>query len=67
MLKMRPLLNEEPEDDLKTIAGANLGKTVSLLQKLSSDKDFVQGDSPKKKKGPDSKNVGEYIDYEEID
>ena len=41
MLKMRPLLNEAPEDDLKTIAGANLGKTVSLLQKLSSDKDFV--------------------------
>ena len=41
MLKMRPLLNEAPEDDLKTIARSNLAKTVSLLQKLSSDKDFV--------------------------
>lgn len=37
-------------------------KNISQQQSQS-----FQEDTPKKKKGPDSKNVGEYIDYEEID
>ena len=39
MLKMKPLLTEAPEDDIKKVAGAKLAQSVSLLQKLATDPD----------------------------
>jgi len=41
MLKLKSLLTEAPADDAATVAAAPLAKTVSLLKKLASDKDFI--------------------------
>ncbi len=39
MIKLKTLLKEAP-GDIKTVADSSLSQTVSLLQKLSTDKDF---------------------------
>ena len=39
MLKMRNLLVEAPEDDIKKAADSGLAQSVSLLQKLATDPD----------------------------
>lgn len=41
MLKLKSLLTEAPADDAAKVADAPLAKSVSLLKKLTSDKDFV--------------------------
>jgi hypothetical protein len=41
MLKLKKLLNEAPADDVQKVADADLAGTVSMLKKLSSDKDVV--------------------------
>jgi hypothetical protein len=41
MLKLKPLIAEAPADDVKKITSAGLAQSVSLLKKLSTDKDVV--------------------------
>jgi len=41
MLKLKSLLTEAPADDVAKVAKAGLAQSVSLLKKLSSDKDVV--------------------------
>ena len=42
MINLKKLITEAPEDDIKRVAKGNLSQTVSLLQKLSSDGDFLR-------------------------
>ncbi len=42
MIKLKKLIKESPGDDIAKAASANLSQTVSLLQKLSSDGDFLR-------------------------
>ena len=41
MLKLKSLLTEAPADDAAKVADGPLAKSVSILKKLTSDKDFV--------------------------
>ena len=42
MIKLKKLIKESPGDDIAAAAAGNLSQTVSLLQKLSSDGDFLR-------------------------
>jgi len=42
MIKLKKLIKESPGDDIAKAAAGNLSQTVSLLQKLSSDGDFLR-------------------------
>jgi len=41
MLKLKPLLTEAPTDDVAKIAKSGLAQSVSMLKKLSADRDVV--------------------------
>ena len=42
MISLKKLITEAPKDDIKRVAKGNLSQTVSLLQTLATDKDFLR-------------------------
>jgi hypothetical protein len=42
MISLKKLITEAPEDDISRVAKGDLSQTVSLLQKLATDKDFLR-------------------------